>query len=36
MEGIDADATRLVIADGNIGDGNTFHRIRVVAVDSLP
>ncbi|MEO8698823.1 MAG: hypothetical protein ABI867_02235 [Kofleriaceae bacterium] len=36
IEGIDADATRLVIADGNRGDGNTFHRVRSVALDALP
>jgi sugar lactone lactonase YvrE len=30
IEGIDADATRLVIADGNGGDGQPFHRVRRV------
>lgn len=30
LEGIDADATRLVIADGNGGDGMPFHRVRRV------
>ena len=32
---LDVDATRLVIADGNIGDGNAFHRIRVIALSAL-
>jgi sugar lactone lactonase YvrE len=36
IEGIDADATRLVIADGNRGDGNTYHRIRSVTLGALP
>jgi DNA-binding beta-propeller fold protein YncE len=35
LEGIDVDATRLVIADGNIGDGNAFHRVRVIALSAL-
>ena len=30
LEGIAAGATRLVVADGNGGDGMTFHRIRTV------
>ena len=30
LEGIAADATRLVIADGNGGDGSPFHRVRRV------
>jgi sugar lactone lactonase YvrE len=29
VEGLDADANRLVIADGNNGDGSLFNRIRV-------
>jgi len=36
LEGLAADATRLVIADGNGGDGNTFHRIRIVDAATLP
>jgi sugar lactone lactonase YvrE len=35
LEGIDVDATRLVVADGNIGDGMAFHRIRVIALSAL-
>lgn len=35
LEGIATDATRIVIADGNGGDGNTFHRIRVIDADAL-
>jgi sugar lactone lactonase YvrE len=35
IEGIDAEPGRLVIADGNGGDGNTFHRIRVVDLGRL-
>ena len=35
LEGIDVDATRLIVADGNIGDGNTFHRVRVIALPAL-
>jgi len=30
LEGIDADATRVVIADGNGGNGAPFHRVRLV------
>ncbi len=30
VEGMDVDAARLVIADGNIGDGMPYHHIRVV------
>lgn len=36
IEGLDADATRLVIADGNRGDGTAFHRVRVVDLSALP
>ena len=36
LEGLAADATRLVIADGNGGDGNTFHRIRIIDAATLP
>ncbi|MEJ7601068.1 MAG: hypothetical protein WKG01_24405 [Kofleriaceae bacterium] len=35
LEGIDVDATRLVIADGNGGDGSAFHRVRVVSLSAL-
>ena len=35
IEGIDVDASRLVIADGNGGDGSAFHRVRVVSLSSL-
>jgi sugar lactone lactonase YvrE len=30
LEGLDVDATRIVVADGNGGFGNPFHRIRVI------
>ncbi|MDQ3370813.1 MAG: hypothetical protein M3680_35795 [Myxococcota bacterium] len=36
IEGMDADAGRLVIADGNIGDGMPYHHIRVIQLASLP
>lgn len=36
VEGIDADAARLVVADGNIGDGMPFHRVRVIQLAKLP
>lgn len=35
LEGIDVDATRLVIADGNIGDGKPYHHVRVIHLGSL-
>ena len=35
LEGMDADAARLVIADGNIGDGQAFHHIRVIQLTNL-
>ena len=35
VEGMDVAANRLVIADGNIGDGMAFHHIRVIQLDSL-
>jgi DNA-binding beta-propeller fold protein YncE len=35
LEGMDVDAGRLVIADGNIGDGMAFHHIRVIQLTSL-
>ena len=36
MEGIDVDATRLLIADGNGGNGEPFHRVRTVLLEALP
>jgi len=36
VEGIDVDAARLVIADGNIGDGMPYHRVRVIQLTTLP
>jgi sugar lactone lactonase YvrE len=36
VEGMAADASRLVIADGNRGDGSTFHRIRIVDLNAVP
>jgi sugar lactone lactonase YvrE len=30
LEGLDVDATRIVVADGNGGFGSPFHRIRVI------
>ncbi len=36
LEGITANATQLVIADGNGGDGNTYHRIRTIQLSALP
>lgn len=35
LEGIDADATRLVITDGNIGDGRDYHHVRTIWLDQL-
>jgi len=35
IEGLDADATRLVIADGNGGDDMPYHRVRVVTLSAL-
>ena len=35
VEGMDVDAGRLVIADGNIGDGMAFHHVRVIQLGSL-
>lgn len=35
LEGMDVDATRLVIADGNIGDDSPHHYIRVVQLSGL-
>jgi len=36
LEGMAASATQLVVADGNGGDGSTFHRIRTIRLDALP
>lgn len=36
LEGIAADASRLVVADGNVGNGEPFHRVRVVRTSALP
>jgi sugar lactone lactonase YvrE len=36
LEGMDADASRLLIADGNIGDGMPYHHIRLVRLANLP
>ena len=36
IEGIATDATRLVIADGNGGNGDVYHRIRTVNAATLP
>lgn len=35
LEGMDADATRLIVADGNRGDGEPFHRVRVLDLTFL-
>ena len=35
LEGMDVDAARLVIADGNIGDGMPYHHIRVIQLAGL-
>jgi NHL repeat len=35
LEGMDADASRLVVADGNIGDDSPHHHIRVVQLSGL-
>lgn len=35
LEGMDVDAGRLVVADGNIGDGSAFHHIRVIQLSGL-
>ena len=31
LEGIAADATRIIVTDGNRGDGRDFHRIRIIS-----
>lgn len=35
IEGLDADGTRLVVADGNGGFGTPFHRIRTIRLDAI-
>jgi hypothetical protein len=35
LEGMDVDAARLVVADGNIGDDKAFHHVRVVQLSGL-
>ena len=35
LEGMDVDAARLVVADGNVGDGNAYHHVRVVQLTGL-
>lgn len=35
LEGMDADATRLVVADGNRGDDSPFHTVRVIDLSGL-
>ncbi len=36
LEGIAVDDSRIVVGDGNRGDGQPFHRVRVIDVISLP
>jgi sugar lactone lactonase YvrE len=36
LEGIDVRGNRLVAADGNIGDGATFNRVRTVDLSKVP
>jgi DNA-binding beta-propeller fold protein YncE len=35
LEGMDVDASRLVVADGNVGDGMPYNRVRVVQLSGL-
>ncbi len=35
LEGLDADGTRLIVADGNRGDGAPYHHVRVLELSSL-
>ena len=35
LEGIDADGMRVVIADGNVGDGRDYHHVRVIELSQL-
>jgi len=36
LEGAIADATRIIVSDGNVGDEQAFHRIRVIHAAALP
>ncbi|MBX3156048.1 MAG: hypothetical protein KF773_08610 [Deltaproteobacteria bacterium] len=36
LEGIDASATQVVVSDGNIGDGQPFHRVRRIDIAAFP
>ena len=36
LEGIAVDDSRVIVGDGNRGDGQPFHRVRVIDVVSLP
>jgi hypothetical protein len=35
LEGMDASGSRLVVADGNRGDGANYHHVRVIALSAL-
>jgi len=35
LEGVTADDTRIIVADGNGGNGEPFHRIRVIRMSAL-
>jgi hypothetical protein len=35
LEGMDVDASRLVVADGNIGDGSAYNHVRVLQLSGL-
>ena len=36
LEGLDVDAARIVVADGNVGDGRPYNHIRVILLSQLP
>ncbi len=36
LEGIDVRGARLIVSDGNIGDGMPYNRIRVIRLDAIP
>jgi len=36
LEGLDVDAARLVLADGNVGDGRPYNHVRVILLSQLP
>ncbi len=36
LEGIDVDAARIVVADGNVGDGRPYNHVRVIQLSQLP